>query len=77
MRKDYIMELTPPTSEEIRNARQLATVLPEDALAHAMLIAATVCAGKKMIALCRKAGAQPFPDGSETGDWANRFGPID
>jgi len=59
MRKDYIMELTPPTYEEIRNARQLATVLPEDALAHAMLIAATVCAGKKMIALCRKAGAQP------------------
>jgi hypothetical protein len=25
---DYIIELTPPTAEEIRNARPLATVLP-------------------------------------------------
>ena len=44
MGKDYIIELTPPTAEEIRNARPLATVLPQDALSHAMLIAATVCA---------------------------------
>ena len=44
MGKDYIIELTPPTDEEIRNARPLATVLPQDALTHAMLIAATVCA---------------------------------
>jgi hypothetical protein len=28
---DYIIELTPPTTEEIRNARPLATVLPQDA----------------------------------------------
>ena len=42
---DYIIELTPPTTEDIRNARPLATVLPHDALTHAMLIAATVCAG--------------------------------
>jgi hypothetical protein len=30
----------PPTTEEIRNARPLATVLPRDALTHAVLIAA-------------------------------------
>ena len=45
MGKDYIIELTPPTAEEIRNARPLATVLPQDALTHVMLIAATLCAG--------------------------------
>jgi len=45
MGNDYIIELTPPTTEEIRNARPLATVLPHDALTHAMLIAATLCAG--------------------------------
>src|ERR1035438_4506233 len=44
MGKDYIIELTPPTTEEIRNARPLATVLPQDALTHVMLIAATLCA---------------------------------
>ena len=32
MGNDYITELTPPTTEEIRNARPLATVLPQDAL---------------------------------------------
>ena len=47
MGKDYIIELTPPTTEEIRNARPLATVLPKDALTHAMLIAAAVCADGK------------------------------
>jgi len=47
MGKDYIIELTPPTTEEIRNARPLATVLPQDALIHAMLIAATVCAARE------------------------------
>jgi hypothetical protein len=31
MGKDYIIELTPPTTEEIRNARPLAAVLPQDA----------------------------------------------
>jgi hypothetical protein len=45
MGNDYIIELTPPTTEEIRNARPLATVLPQDALTHAMLIAATLCVG--------------------------------
>jgi hypothetical protein len=40
-----IVELTPRTAEEIRNARPLATVLPYDALAHVMLIAAAACAG--------------------------------
>jgi len=45
MGNDYIVELTPSTTEEIRNARPLATVLPHDALTHAMLIAATLCAG--------------------------------
>ena len=45
MGKDYISEFTPPTTEEIKNARPLATVLPHDALTHAVLIAATLCAG--------------------------------
>lgn len=45
MGNDYVIEFTPPTTEEIRNARPLATVLPQDALTHAMLIAATLCAG--------------------------------
>ena len=45
MENDYIIELTPPTAEEIRNARPLATVLPKDALTRVMLIAATLCAG--------------------------------
>ncbi len=37
-------EFTPPTTEEIRSARPLAMVLPQDALTHAMLITATLCA---------------------------------
>ena len=45
MGKDYIIEFTSPTTEEIRNARPLATVLPHDALTYAVLIAATLCAG--------------------------------
>jgi len=46
MGNDYIAdEFTSPTTEEIRHARPLATVLPQDALAHAMVIAATLCAG--------------------------------
>jgi len=44
MGNDYITELTPPTTEEIRNARPLATVLPQDALTHAILIAVALCA---------------------------------
>ena len=44
MGNDYIIEFTPPTTEEIRNARPLATVLPHDALTYAMLIAVTLCA---------------------------------
>ena len=43
MGSDYIIELTPPTTEEIRNARPLSTILPHDALTHAMLIAVTLC----------------------------------
>jgi hypothetical protein len=58
MGKDYIIELTPPTAEEIRNARPLATVLPQDALTHVMLIAATLCAGTEDDRAYRKAGAQ-------------------
>jgi hypothetical protein len=45
MGKDYIFKLKPPTTEEIRNARPLATVLPQDALTHAVSIAVTLCAG--------------------------------
>jgi hypothetical protein len=43
MGKDYVIEFTPPTTEEIKNARPLATALPHDALTHAVLIAATLC----------------------------------
>jgi hypothetical protein len=46
MGNDFIIEFTeftPPTTEEIRNARPLATVLPLDALPHAMLIAVSRC----------------------------------
>jgi len=45
MGKDYVIELTPPTTEEIRNARPLGRVLPQGALTHVMLIVATLCAG--------------------------------
>ena len=45
MGNDYVVEFTPPTAEEIRNARPLAIVLPHDALTNAMLIAVAVCAG--------------------------------
>ena len=34
-----------PTTEEIRNARPLVTVLPEDIVSHVTLIAAALCAG--------------------------------
>src|SRR5260370_3443600 len=44
MGKEYIIELTPPTTEEIRNARPAATALPHEALTNAMLVAATLCA---------------------------------
>jgi hypothetical protein len=36
---------TPPAIEAIRNARPFGTVLPQDALTHTKLIAATQCAG--------------------------------
>jgi hypothetical protein len=44
MGNDYTIDFTPPTTEEVRNARPLATVLPYDALTHARLIAVTLCA---------------------------------
>jgi hypothetical protein len=37
-------DFTCPTTEEISNARPLATVLPQDVLIHATVIAATLCA---------------------------------
>ena len=46
MGNDYVVEFTPPTAEEIRNARPPATVLPHDALTHAMLIAAALWVDK-------------------------------
>ena len=45
MGDDYIIEFTPPTLEEIRNACPLATVLPQGALTHVVLFAATLSAG--------------------------------
>ena len=64
MGNDYTIEFTPPTTEEIMNARPPAMILPQDALTYAMLIAATLCSGKgkKMIVSCRKAGAQSLPN---------------
>ncbi|MGC2549097.1 MAG: hypothetical protein WA437_02495 [Candidatus Sulfotelmatobacter sp.] len=46
MGNDYVVEFTPPTAEEIRNGRPLAMVLPQDALTHALLIAAAVWVDK-------------------------------
>ena len=61
MGNDYITELTPPTTEEIRNALPLATVIPEDAFTHAMLIAATPSVrGQRMIVLCPNASVHRF-----------------
>jgi hypothetical protein len=46
MGNDYIEnDLLLPTTEEIKDARPLAMVLPKDVLNHAALIAATICAG--------------------------------
>jgi hypothetical protein len=46
MGNDYIEnDFMSPTTEEILTARPLATVLPEDVLSHATLIAAALCAG--------------------------------
>jgi hypothetical protein len=46
MGNDYIEnDFMSPTTEEVRNARPLATVLPEDVITHATLIATTLFAG--------------------------------
>ncbi len=43
---DYIEnDFGPPTTEEIRNARPLAAVLPQDVMTHATLVATIVFAG--------------------------------
>jgi hypothetical protein len=45
MGNDYIEnDLLQPTPEEIKDARPLAMVLPQDVLSHAALITATLCA---------------------------------
>jgi len=44
MGKDYIIDVY-AAHEEIRNARPLGTILPQDALTHATLITATLSAG--------------------------------
>jgi hypothetical protein len=46
MENEYIEnDLLSPTTEEIRDARPLAMVLPQDVLHHAALIATTLCRG--------------------------------
>ena len=46
MGSDYIEnDLMSPTTEEIRNARPLAAVLPEDIVRRATLIASVLSAG--------------------------------
>ncbi len=47
MGRDYVIEFTPPTTEEIKNARPLATVLPHDALTHAADCSDPVCAHRR------------------------------
>jgi hypothetical protein len=48
MGNDYIEnDFMSPTTEEIRNARPLVAVLPEDIVSRATLIASAVCAGAK------------------------------
>jgi hypothetical protein len=43
---DYIEnDFTSPTTEEIRNARPIAAVLPQDLMTHATLVATTIFAG--------------------------------
>jgi hypothetical protein len=43
---DYIEnDFMLPTNEEIRNARPLQTILPEDVLIRAVLIATSICVG--------------------------------
>ena len=43
-----------PTSDEIRNARPLVAVLPEDIVSRAMLIASVLCAGRRRRSLGRR-----------------------
>jgi hypothetical protein len=46
MGSDYIEnDFMTPTNEEIRNARPLVAVLPEDIVSRATLIASAVCTG--------------------------------
>lgn len=46
MGSDYIEnDFMSPTTEEIRNARPLVAVLPEDIVSRATLIASAICAG--------------------------------
>jgi hypothetical protein len=46
MGSDYIEnDFMSPTTEEIRNARPLVSVLPEDIVSRATLIAYAICAG--------------------------------
>jgi hypothetical protein len=54
---DYIEnDFMLPTNEEIRNARPLQTILPEDVLSRAVLIATNSASVLKMIALHRRCG---------------------
>jgi hypothetical protein len=44
---DYIKnDFMSPTTEEIRNARPLAAVLPQDVMTHAILVATTIFAAE-------------------------------
>ena len=48
MGSDYIEnDFMSPTTEEIRNARPLVAVLPEDIVSRVTLIASDICAGAK------------------------------
>ncbi|HKV77373.1 MAG TPA: hypothetical protein VJP02_04500 [Candidatus Sulfotelmatobacter sp.] len=48
MGSDYIEnDFMSPTTEEIRNARPLGAVLPEDVVSRATLIATVLCAGSE------------------------------
>ena len=56
MVNDYIEnDFMSPTTEEIMKARPLAMVVPEDAVTHATLVAASLCAGTELDRTASKA----------------------
>src|SRR5260370_36726601 len=66
MGKDYIIELTPPTTEEIRNVVHSQRSYPRMPSPMPCSLQPPCVRVEKMIALYRKAGAQSCPKALET-----------